>query len=108
MSLLLTMPLWRTYEQEITFRRLACDEDGRGLVWTGETQAITPSGGTVPRPSAAATSPAAPTSPPGIAPMVPSLRPCAIAQPDNTVRGHSHGCRVRRHGHGLGAYTQCP
>jgi class 3 adenylate cyclase len=34
--------------EELTFRRLATDEDGKGLIWTGEAQPVTPSQVAVP------------------------------------------------------------
>jgi len=71
--------------EELTFRRLACDAERKGLVWTGETQPLTPAGVTVPRPSAtaataAATSPAVPTAPPITERMVPSHGPTAPSE----------------------------
>ena len=57
--------------EELTFRRLALDEGGKGLVWTEEVPSIPPPARAAPRPQVTAdtpsvTSPAAPTLPPCI------------------------------------------
>ena len=57
--------------EELTFRRLAIDEGGKGLVWTGEVPSMTPPVRAVPSLQVTAdtpsvTSPAAPTLPPSI------------------------------------------
>src|SRR5262247_642003 len=57
--------------EELTFRRLAIDEGGKGLVWTGEGPSMPPPGRAVPSPQVPAdlpsgTSPTAPTLPPRI------------------------------------------
>jgi class 3 adenylate cyclase/predicted ATPase len=54
--------------QELTFKRLAIDEEGKGLVWTGDAQPVTHAAMPVPRPPATAettlvSSAAAPTLP---------------------------------------------
>jgi hypothetical protein len=48
--------------EELTFRRLAIDEGGKGLVWTGEVQPVSPPVGAVPRPQVPADTPSV-TSP---------------------------------------------
>src|SRR5215510_4193928 len=55
--------------EELTFRHLAIDEDGKGLVWTGEVPSIPPPMRAVPSPQVtadtpSATSPAASSLPP--------------------------------------------
>jgi class 3 adenylate cyclase/predicted ATPase len=57
--------------EELTFRQLAIDEGGQGLVWTGEVPSMPPLVRAVPSPQVTAdtpsvTSPAAPTLPPYI------------------------------------------
>src|SRR5262249_40080162 len=57
--------------EELTFRRLAIDEGGQGLVWTGEVPSMPPPGRAVPSPQVPAdlpsgTSPTAPPLPPRI------------------------------------------
>jgi class 3 adenylate cyclase len=55
--------------EELTFRRLAIDEGGKGLVWTGEVQSIPPPVSAVPSPQVPADTPSVPS------PAVPTLPP---------------------------------
>jgi class 3 adenylate cyclase len=57
--------------EELTFRQLASDEDGKGLIWTGATHPAVQPPAVIPRPPApaeptAVSSPAAPTLPPPV------------------------------------------
>ena len=74
--------------EELTFKQLARDEDGKGLVWTGETQHITPPAVPIPSQPATAdvtavTSPAAPTLPPSV--TVPSMPSNGPTVPANAI-----------------------
>src|SRR5262249_1995025 len=56
--------------EELTFRQLAIDEGGKGLVWTGEVPSIPPSVSAVPSPQVTADTPSV------TSPAAPTLLPC--------------------------------
>jgi predicted ATPase/class 3 adenylate cyclase len=76
--------------EDLRFRRLAVDEDGTGLVWTGGMPPVTPPVADVASPPATAdtpavvSSPAAPTPSPVIETSAPSHRPTAPAEAMST------------------------
>ena len=73
--------------EELTFRRLACDEDGRGLVWTGEAQSpVSPLGAMPPQPvlpdATTVRSTAVPPLPPRVTACLPPSNGPTVLTPD--------------------------
>ncbi len=94
-------------QKELTFRRLACDEDGEGLVWTGDTQPAVQPADAIPSPPATAdttavTSPAAPT-------LSPSITEASTPSNGPTVPAETISTEALQDGAGYpGVHPQCP
>ncbi|MEE8301092.1 MAG: zinc ribbon domain-containing protein, partial [Candidatus Tectomicrobia bacterium] len=84
--------------EELSFRRLACDEDGKGLVWTGEAQPAVQPAVAIPNQPATVdtttvTSPIVPTPSPVTETVTPSNGPTGPADAIATDDPHDEPAR---------------